>query len=54
MVATYDRTDPLPSWNNGAVKTAILEFVAQVTQAGHSTYVPPSERIATFDNDGTL
>ena len=46
--------DPLPSWNEGMAKTAILDFVARVTAAGGPDFVPPSERIATFDNDGTL
>jgi phosphoserine phosphatase len=46
--------DPLPSWNDGATKTAILEFVAAVTDENGTDYVEPSERIATFDNDGTL
>jgi phosphoserine phosphatase len=46
--------DPLPSWNEGMVKSAILDFVARVTAAGGPDFVPPSERIATFDNDGTL
>jgi hypothetical protein len=47
-------TDPLPSWNSGFVKATLLDFVAQVTTPGGPTYVPPSQRIATFDNDGTL
>jgi phosphoglycolate phosphatase-like HAD superfamily hydrolase len=46
--------DPLPSWNDGPTKTAILEFVAAVTEKGGRDYVEPAERIATFDNDGTL
>jgi len=46
--------DPLQSWNDGAAKTAILEFVAAVTEKGSKDYVDPSRRIATFDNDGTL
>jgi phosphoglycolate phosphatase-like HAD superfamily hydrolase len=46
--------DPLPSWNEGAAKKAIVEFVARVTKEGGPDFVPPSERIATFDNDGTL
>jgi hypothetical protein len=46
--------DPLPSWNNGTAKTEILEFVAAVTNKNGSDYVKPEERIATFDNDGTL
>ena len=46
--------DPLPSWRDGPSKHAILKFVADVTQPGASTSVPPAERIAVFDNDGTL
>jgi phosphoglycolate phosphatase-like HAD superfamily hydrolase len=46
--------DPLPSWNEGASKTAILAFVAKVTRSGGPEYVAPAERIAVFDNDGTL
>jgi phosphoglycolate phosphatase-like HAD superfamily hydrolase len=45
---------PLPSWNEGPARTAILDFVARVTQEGGPDYVRPAERIATFDNDGTL
>jgi hypothetical protein len=48
------RGDPLPSWNDGAAKSAIVDFVARVTQDGGPDFVPPAERIATFDNDGTL
>jgi phosphoglycolate phosphatase-like HAD superfamily hydrolase len=46
--------DPLPSWNDGAAKQAIFDFVGRVTRAGGLDFVPPAERIATFDNDGTL
>ena len=46
--------DPLPSWNDGAAKRAILAFVAETTSPGAPGFVPPAERIATFDNDGTL
>lgn len=46
--------DPLPSWNNSANKKAIISFVNDVTKRGSPNYVPPAERIATFDNDGTL
>lgn len=46
--------DSLPSWNNGAAKASILKFVAAVTTEGSSDFVPESERIAVFDNDGTL
>lgn len=45
---------PLLSWNDGTTKTAILDFVRRVTTEGSPDHVPPSERIATFDNDGTL
>lgn len=51
---SFGRVDPLPSWNDGAVKKAILDFVAQTTAAGGPDFVPVPERIATFDNDGTL
>ena len=46
--------DPLPSWNDGAAKKAIIDFVAKVTKEGAPDFVPAAERIATFDNDGTL
>jgi phosphoserine phosphatase len=46
--------DPLPSWNESASKRAITSFVAHVTRPGSSDFVPPAERIAVFDNDGTL
>ena len=46
--------DPLPSWNDGATKTSITDFVARVTTKGGPDFVPPDQRIATFDNDGTL
>jgi hypothetical protein len=48
------QTDPLPSWNDGTVKQSILNFVTAVTREGSPDFVPPDERIATFDNDGTL
>jgi phosphoserine phosphatase len=44
----------LPSWNEGATKQSILDFVAAITREGSPDFVPPAERIATFDNDGTL
>ena len=53
-LATAQTADPLPSWNNGTAKKSIIEFVAKVTNKGSPSFVPPSERIATFDNDGTL
>jgi phosphoglycolate phosphatase-like HAD superfamily hydrolase len=46
--------DPLPSWNDGAVKQSIIAFVEKVTEEGSPEFVPPVERIAVFDNDGTL
>jgi hypothetical protein len=46
--------NPLPSWNEGATKQSILDFVATVTREGSPDFMPPAERIATFDNDGTL
>jgi len=46
--------DPLPSWNDGAAKKSITDFVAKITTEGSSDLVPREERIATFDNDGTL
>ena len=46
--------NPLPSWHEGASRQAILDFVAKVTKKGGPDYVPPEERIAVFDNDGTL
>jgi phosphoglycolate phosphatase-like HAD superfamily hydrolase len=52
--AAENTQPPLPSWNDGAAKTAILDFVAAVTDKDSKDYVEPAERIATFDNDGTL
>jgi phosphoglycolate phosphatase-like HAD superfamily hydrolase len=46
--------DALPSWNNGQAKQSILDFVKRVTTPGGEDFVPAAERIATFDNDGTL
>ena len=46
--------DPLPSWNDGPTKKAITGFVAKVTKEGSPDFVKPADRIATFDNDGTL
>jgi phosphoglycolate phosphatase-like HAD superfamily hydrolase len=48
------QTDPLPSWNDGATKKAIVDFVQATTTQGSPTFVAPAERIATFDQDGTL
>ena len=47
-------TDPLPSWNDGNAKQAILDFVGRVTDPASPEFVHEAERIATFDNDGTL
>ena len=52
--AAHAQSDPLPSWNDGAPKRAIIDFVARVTTEGGKEFVPPAKRIATFDNDGTL
>jgi phosphoserine phosphatase len=55
-VATHAlaETDPLPTWNEGPAKQAILEFVKATIDRSSPEFVPPAERIATFDNDGTL
>ena len=50
----HAQTDPLPSWNDGAAKKAIVEFVQTTTTAGSPQFVPAAERVATFDQDGTL
>src|SRR5207237_7674572 len=47
-------SDPLPSWNDGPAKQAIVDFVRVTTETGGTKFVPPEERIATFDQDGTL
>lgn len=46
--------DPLPSWNEGSAKARIIQFIVDVTSEGSEYFVPVAERIATFDNDGTL
>ena len=51
---TARAADPLPSWNDGPAKKSIVAFVEKVTKAGSPDFVPVAERIATFDNDGTL
>jgi hypothetical protein len=53
-MAGSEKTDLLPSWNDGAVKQSILAFVRRVTTEGGPDFVPVPERIAVFDNDGTL
>ena len=50
----WAQADPLPSWNESASKRAILDFIARTTAEGGGDFVPVTERIAVFDNDGTL
>src|SRR5881409_4086561 len=52
--ASTHAQDPLASWNDGPAKQAIVEFVRATTTQGSPQFVPPEERIATFDQDGTL
>lgn len=52
--APTSTTDPLPSWNDTEAKRAIVGFVGRTTQPGSPDFIPPAERIAVFDNDGTL
>lgn len=52
--AAQAQSDPLPSWNEGSSKAAIVDFVKKTTDAGSSDFVPTEERVATFDQDGTL
>ena len=54
LVTAAQAADPLPSWNAGSSKTDIMAFVAEVTQEGGADFIPPGDRIAVFDNDGTL
>jgi len=54
LLAAAVRADTLPSWHDGPAKTAIQAFVTAVTRESGPDFVPPSERIAVFDNDGTL
>ena len=53
-MSTGSKPGSLGCWNDGAAKSQILDFVARVTEQGGPDFVPPGERIATFDNDGTL
>lgn len=48
------QSDILPSWNDTPTKKAIVDFVGRVTKIGGPDFVAPADRIATFDNDGTL
>ena len=52
VAAAQSSPDSLPSWNDGVVKKSIVDFVAAVTTQGGAEFVPPEQRIATFDNDG--
>ena len=52
--AAAQASDPLPSWKDGPAKHAIVAFVEAVTEEGGADFVPPADRIATFDQDGTL
>jgi len=54
LAALSVAADPLPSWKDGPAKQAITGFVTDVTKAGGKDFVPPAQRIAVFDNDGTL
>ncbi len=54
LVNTAMAGDSLPSWSDTAPKQAIIRFVEQVSNPGSTAFVPPAERIATFDMDGTL
>lgn len=54
VAGVYAQTDPLASWNQGPAKQAILDFVRVTTDPSSPRYVPPEQRIATFDQDGTL
>jgi len=53
-VRAASASDPLPSWNDGPAKRAILDFIRTTTDSTSKDFVPPEERIATFDQDGTL
>jgi len=54
LAETPPATDPLPSWNDGPAKQAIMNFVKATTDRSSPDFVPPEARIATFDQDGTL
>jgi hypothetical protein len=53
-LTSVEAADPLASWNDGPAKQAIVEFVKATTTQGNPQFVPPEERVATFDQDGTL
>jgi hypothetical protein len=50
----HAQVDPLPSWKDGPAKQSIIDFVTRVTKEGGPDFVEPKDRVATFDNDGTL
>jgi hypothetical protein len=52
--AAHAQTDPLPSWNDGAAKRAIVKFVSEASTTGSAGFIAPEARLAAFDNDGTL
>ena len=54
MAQTAMAGDPLPSWNDSATKKWIMDFVSRLTESAGPDYVAPEQRVATFDNDGTL
>ena len=50
VVSAQAQNDPLPSWNDGAAKTSVKSFIAEVSTPGNAKFVPPEDRIAVFDN----
>lgn len=54
MVENTTVSDPLPSWNEGQVKQSIISYVKRITDSSSKNFIPVNDRIATFDNDGTL
>ena len=54
VTSAADEQDPLPSWDEGAVKDAIIDFVHCAAHDGCPKYIPTADRVAVFDNDGTL
>jgi len=54
ITQAHAQTSPLPSWNDGKAKQSVIDFVKRVTTKGGKEFVPVAERIAVFDNDGTL
>lgn len=54
VTISVETKDPLPSWNNGTTKSAIIDYIKSVTSDGSASFIPIEDRIATFDNDGNL